>query len=248
MVLPTEKTKPDINLYNYHWLIYGQPKIGKSSFAAMIEDALFIPTEPGLEALSVYKATPKENISSWGEFLNICRDIDDAVTKGTFKFKIVVIDTADLLLKYCSDHVCKKYNMQHPSDEGYGKGWSLLNDEFKRTLLHLSSLVKIMFISHATDKEISTRTMKITKTCPTLSGQAGQFIVDMPSIIGYVTTDVEDTDKRVIHFRGHESLVAGDRTQRLDPIMDFDFEAIKAKFSEPKKVKKKSENKGGEKV
>lgn len=238
-MIPTEKTEPKHNISSYHWLIYGQPKIGKSTFVSQFGKVLFIPTEPGLEALSVYKATDKEFITSWVQFAKICSEIEEAVKAGTFDFEMVCIDTADNLLKFCSDYICKKEAISHPSDQGYGKGWALLNDEFKRVLSKLATVTKIIFISHSVERDIKTRTMELVKTMPTLSGQAGQFIVDFVSIIGYITTDPNNSEDRIIYFRGNEALVAGDRSNKLDPMMPFDYNIIKQKFDDKKETKTK---------
>lgn len=60
MLLPTEKKQPKQKLEDYSILLYGQPKIGKSTFCSQMDMPLFLATEPGLEALSV-----------WGEFESI---------------------------------------------------------------------------------------------------------------------------------------------------------------------------------
>lgn len=232
MVLPKKKTEPSFDIHAYNWLIYGQPGIGKSSFAAQFDEALFIPTEPGLEALSVFKATDKECITSWADFIDICKEIQIAKEAGGFNFKVVVIDIIDNLYQFCQDHVCGMQSppIKHPSDLAYGKGFNLVNTEFKRVINKLSSLTKLVFVSHAMDRDIETRTMKITKTMPTMAGQGGNFINGFVGIIGYISTDPSDESKRIIHFRGHEALVAKDHSNRLGSHMEFDFVKIKNKF------------------
>ena len=54
-ILPTAKTQPKPDLADLTVLVYGQTKIGKSTFCAQSEGALFLATEPGLNALDVYQ-------------------------------------------------------------------------------------------------------------------------------------------------------------------------------------------------
>lgn len=128
-MLPTAKTQPKPNLAELTVLVYGQTKIGKTTFCAQGEDALFLATEPGLNSLSVYQ-TP---IQSWEDLLNVCAEI----TEGKHPFKTVIIDTIDNAYKFCTDYIVKKYKIEHESDLGYGKGYALVNNEFQRVLTKL---------------------------------------------------------------------------------------------------------------
>lgn len=55
-LLPTAKTQPKPNLADLTVLVYGQTKIGKSTLCSNADNALFLATEPGLNALDVYQA------------------------------------------------------------------------------------------------------------------------------------------------------------------------------------------------
>ncbi len=97
MPLPTAKTPPKRSLSNVSILLYGPSKIGKSSFASQAPDAIFLATEPGLNALEVYQ----QPIGSWPDFLDACAEL----AKGKHPFKTVVIDTIDILYRLCADHI-----------------------------------------------------------------------------------------------------------------------------------------------
>ena len=51
MPLPTAKTPAKRSLSDVSILLYGPSKIGKSTFASQAPNAIFIATEPGLNAL-----------------------------------------------------------------------------------------------------------------------------------------------------------------------------------------------------
>ena len=71
-ILPTAKTQPKPDLADLTVLVYGQTKIGKSTFCAQSEGALFLATEPGLNALDVYQVP----VQSWDDLLNACAELD----------------------------------------------------------------------------------------------------------------------------------------------------------------------------
>lgn len=85
--LPTEASKPVTELGKQTILLYGSPKLGKSSFASKAPGSLFLECEPGLNHLEVYKVPTY----SWEAFLEACK----LVAKGDHNFKTIVIDTVD---------------------------------------------------------------------------------------------------------------------------------------------------------
>jgi len=54
-MLPTKKTPPKQDLAGLTVLVYGPSKIGKSTWCSQADGALFLATEPGLNALEVYR-------------------------------------------------------------------------------------------------------------------------------------------------------------------------------------------------
>ena len=131
-MLPTAKTPPRPSLADLTVLWYGQTKIGKTSTCAQADGALFLATEPGLNALDVYQVP----ILNWEDLLNACAEISE----GNHPFKTVIIDTIDNAYKFCTDYVLKKFKIEHESDLGYGKDYALINNEFQRVLTKLAFL------------------------------------------------------------------------------------------------------------
>ena len=157
-------------------LVYGQTKIGKSTFCSNSDDALFLATEPGLNALDVYQVP----LQSWDDLLNACAEI----TEGKHPFKTVIIDTIDNAYKFCTDYIVKKYKIEHESDLGYGKGYALVNNEFQRVLTKLAFLPYGLFlISHAKEIEVDTRTGKYTRIVPTLPDKARKIVLGMVDMV-----------------------------------------------------------------
>ena len=80
--LPTQPTKP--SLKQISMLLYGAPKIGKSTFCSQIPSALFIDTEHGLSSLTVYKV----EVNSWMDILETLA----LISKGNHQFETIVIE------------------------------------------------------------------------------------------------------------------------------------------------------------
>ena len=166
-ILPTAKTQPKPDLADLTVLVYGQTKIGKSTFCSQSEGALFLATEPGLNALDVYQVP----IQSWDDLLNACAELE----KGGHPFKTVIIDTIDNAYKFCTDYILKKLKVEHESDLGYGKGYAIVNNEFQRVLTKLAFRPYGLFlVSHSKEIEVETRTGKYTRTVPDPARQGPQ--------------------------------------------------------------------------
>jgi len=226
-MLPKEKTPPRTSLSDLTVLVHGRPKIGKSSMCSQAPGALFIATEAGLNSLEVFQVP----VSTWERFLEVCRE----VAEGKHNFKTVIVDTLDNAYRMCSEHVCAKHKIEHESDLGYGKGFSLVNSEFHRVLNKLSLLPYGLFlVSHSQEKEIETRAGKRTRIVPSLPEKARQMVLGMADIILYcdvetvVGPDGKPRERRVMRTKPTETYEAGDRTGRLPDVLDLDY----AKFAQ----------------
>jgi hypothetical protein len=221
-LLPTAKTQPKPNLADLTVLVYGQTKIGKSTFCSNADGALFLATEPGLNALDVYQVP----IQSWDDLLNACAEIGE----GKHAFKTIVIDTIDNAYKFCTEYILRKFKVEHESDLAYGKGYAIVNNEFQRVLTKLAFLPYGLFlISHAKEIEVETRTGKYTRIVPTLPEKARKIVLGMVDMVLFCDLDMvtgEDgaqSVRRVIRTKPSLYYEAGDRTGRLPETIDLDF-------------------------
>jgi AAA domain len=220
-LLPTTKTQPKPALADLTVLVYGPTKIGKSTLCSNAEGAVFLATEPGLNALDVFQVP----VQSWEDLLSACAEIGE----GKHAFKTVVIDTIDNAFKFCTDYILKKHNIEHESDLGYGKGYALINNEFQRVLTKLAFLPYGLFlISHAKEIEIETRTGKYTRIVPTLPDKARKIVLGMVDMVLFCDLELTTEDgvqgvRRVIRTKPSLYYEAGDRTGRLPETIDLDF-------------------------
>lgn len=230
--LPSEPTKKKDKVEQYIWLLYGPPKIGKSTLANNFKNAIFIAPERGQKGLVDPYVI---DVGSWQEIKKIIR----LLKKKKHNFKTIVVDTADLAFKFCSDYICVKHGITHPSDEGWGKGWGFLVDEFTRFVVSASNLgMGMVFISHNRDMVIKHRTIELTKEVPTLTGSARRVILPFVDIIGRCgkdypkdTTEVEGfKERRVVFFEPREEFEAGDRSGFLPKKVLMDYNKIASYF------------------
>lgn len=203
-LLPTEKTTPSTRLADYSILLYGEEKIGKTSLAAQFEDPLFFMCEPGALALSIYK----RDIFSWEDFVGYTKSL----TKDK-KFKTIVVDTVDVLYPMMERFVCKSLGIDDPTEAGYGKGFRKLDLEFSKWMSFLLKLGKgVIFISHATEKEVENREGDtIRRTIPTMPKGAAKILEPMVSIWAYYK--YKRGGERSIILSGSETISAGSRAK-----------------------------------
>lgn len=84
-------------------LIYGQPKIGKTTLAAQFPRNLLLAFEPGYNGLDNKMVQP---ITKWSEFKTVLKQL--ARPEVQEKFDTITIDTADIAWDYCEKFVCSQ--------------------------------------------------------------------------------------------------------------------------------------------
>lgn len=169
LTLPTEKSVPSDNLWDYLILLYGTKKIGKTSMLQHAGEAPFYCMfEPGGKAIGIYQRP----VTSWLMFRKII-DLLEKDAAGENKFNPVIIDTVDVAYDCCQERMCFELGIDHPSDLGYAKGWHAVKREFVRQIARLAATGKgIAFVSHNAEKEIKARGGTYDMVAPTMTGSA----------------------------------------------------------------------------
>jgi hypothetical protein len=228
-MLPNQKTPAKEGPDEVSALLFGRSKIGKSEFCSQAPGALFLATEPGLNHLEVYQVP----VRSWEELISACREI----AEGKHTFRTIVIDTIDNAYRFCVDHVLRKLSIDHESEAAYGKAYALINSEFHRVLTRLAHLPYGLFlISHSQEREVETRTGKLTRIVPTLPERARQVVLALVDLILFA--DIENTVgadgkrivRRVLRTKPTPHYEAGDRTGRLPDVLDLNYLAFAHAF------------------
>lgn len=223
------KSKVTTELGASNVLLYGKPKVGKSTLAANIPNAIFAATEKGYNYLEVKPV----DIIGWDKFLELC----NALATQKHGFKTIVVDTADILYKHCEKYIMDKHQVNHPSDLGFGKGFALVRDEFSRVITKLNMLgVGLVFISHAKEKTEKTKSGEWTVMGTSLSGAPETFIAGLCDLILYAY--IKDDGTRVLRTKPTKYILAGDRSARLPEIMPMDYGLLTQYLSGTKQATK----------
>lgn len=203
LTLPTEPTTPVQELGRYSMLLYGLEKIGKTTLAAQFPDAFFLLCEPGGKALSIYG----REVKSWEAFKGYLSLLD----RNPNRFKTVVVDTADLAFKMCEDYMLKKMGILHESDEEWGKGWSMVRNEFTLSMARIINGPRgVVFISHAAQKNSKRRDGRSSdRTVPTMPNAARGVLEPMVDIWAYY--QYTESGKRALTIQGDDAVSAGHR-------------------------------------
>ena len=232
MKLPTTKTGIKQHLHEYNTLIYGSPKIGKSSFCAQIDGMLFLATEPGLNSQNVFQV----EITSWREMW----EAYDELKKGRHNYKAIAIDTVDIAYRLCCLDACKKLRINHKSDLDFGKAYDVINDEYLRFITALGSLPYGLFlISHSAEKKLDRKKGGHTVIIPSLPGKAANITCDFSDFILFFDNkngavdnpDEGDEYERVIRTAKTRFYVAGSRLKGMPETIPLEFSEFEKAFN-----------------
>lgn len=220
--LPTVKKKRSTNLSEYKFLIYGEPGAGKSTLASKFPKAIFVPTEPGLNYLEVHQITDENGVpkivKDWTEFCEAIREL----CTTEHDFNTVIIDTVDNAFEFCALHTLSQRDIEHESDEGYGKGWGMIKREFTKVVNFLAnSGFGIVFISHEKESEREEKGVKRKRIDSSLGNAPKSYVNGLVDFIFYCYQD--NQHKRWMQTKATPNTNAKDRTGHLPSVMPIDF-------------------------
>ena len=220
-LLPRERQEAKPGLLFRKILLYGDPKVGKSTTAAELgEETLILDTEGGASQLDAYVAP----VHSWEQFRKAGSELVDWLKdeKNPAPFDLIVVDTIDVLADYCNDYVLKglggdRKGFLHASDFEYGKGWAAVAKEFQLRIAALCSLgLPVLLVSHAKDSQVKTRTGEITVKRPDIDPKGARKWLDgFVDLILYAEIhETPDGQVRQLRTAPSENYQAGGRVPR----------------------------------
>jgi len=231
MALPKTLSQKENELGKQIILVYGRPKIGKSTLCSKFDKALFLATEPGLNQLEVFKV----NVTSWKGFMEACKEISE----GKHEFKTIVIDTIDNLVPLIQAYVEEVNEVDYIGDIPHGKGWFLATQELRRVLTKLAMLpYGLILVSHSKQEEIETKTKKYNRFTIDLSGKNQNAVLNLMDIILFMDSEMKGGEEIGV-MRTKPSLYweAGDKSKLLPEAIEFEpdkpemvYDVIKKSF------------------
>ena len=204
-------------------------KSGKSTFAfqSFGQECLFLACENGYGALSGVMAV---DITKWGDLVALNKQLKMPEIKA--KFKVLVIDTVDIMHKYAVKQICQREGVQALGDIPHGKGYSMVDDLIFDMIKNWENLgYKMFFISHTKEKTEKLPTgAEIQKYIPSVERRTlnivSKFVDNI--LFGYITINAEGQEERAIFTRETLSYSAGSRFTKLPSQIPFNAKEFKA--------------------
>ena len=211
-------------------VIYGAPKIGKTTALSALDGCLIIDLEDGsdmVEALKL-KAT---NLGQLAE-------IGKAIMQQKKPYKYVAIDTVTKLEEWC-EHEGKKLYQNTPMGKNFdkenkgtsvlslpnGAGYLYLRMAFKKWMDRLNMLADhVILVGHLKDKMLDKKGKEVASKDLDLTGKIKQITCANADAIGYI---YREDDITKISFNSMNDITAGSRCDHLKgQDMELDWSKI----------------------
>lgn len=203
-------------------IIYGPPKLGKSTLVGSVKDGLLIPTEDRVAHIDCDK-TPV--VHSFQEILDI---FDAVLTDGKQTYKRVVIDSLDWLEPILHQYVCDKKGFSsltddHNKETAFQKGLKYHAVEGWKMFLHNCDVLRengidVIFTAHSQTITINPPdTDSYDKSVMKIDKNSLSVIEEWADIIGFYnkkiyvskeksgmkeTGKAKNANERILHLSG----------------------------------------------
>ena len=218
LTLPTVPT-PATHLSPKALIIYGPPKVGKTSISAVLPESLLVDIEDG----SDYVTATKLKLSNIFEFTAL----EDAIKKANKPYKYGILDSLDKLEEWCEEEATRRYKASviGQSFKGAtvlllpnGGGYMHLRNVFYEYFQRFRQLFPYtIFIGHVRDRMLGTEGKEVSAKDLDLTGKVRNIACAYADAIAYayrakdakltlsfVTNDLVNCGSRCDHLRGKE--------------------------------------------
>ena len=216
MTLKKVKTKP-VSINPGIMLLYGPPKVGKTTMLSKLNDCLIIDTESGSSMIEGYI----HKVNNRAELINLVKEAKDG-----HDYKYFAIDTIDKVVDWAEKAVCQEYEVPSIADLSFGKGYALTREKVMNTIHNLKECVDhLIVIGHRkVARAIVDGKAIVEPESLDITGKLKNMIMSDCDAIGYVH---REEDKLMISFKANEAIEAGSRCEHLKgKIVDFDWSEI----------------------
>lgn len=215
MALKKEKRKA-VSVNPGILLLYGAPKVGKTTMLSKLDDCLVIDTEQGGNMLDghFYSVDSKE------ELLHFYAEATDGN-----EYKYFALDTIDKIVTWTERDVCREYDIESINDLPFGKGFGLVRERVMNNIKKLQSLCDhLIIIGHRKTASPIDNSTAIEPESLDLSGKLKNMVMANADAIGYM---FREEDKLMVSFQSGKALEAGSRCDHLrGKVMEFDWKKI----------------------
>lgn len=130
-----QKTVISKDLSGKYLLLYGEPKIGKTSFAAQIEKNLILAAEAGTNALDGLNVYP---IMKWTDVKSVLKELRDPRAREFYN--TVTFDTITICGSLVEKYICSREGVDNIKDIPFGQGWNMVAQELQEVLREITLL------------------------------------------------------------------------------------------------------------
>ena len=188
-------------------LLYGAPKVGKTTALSQLKDCLIIDTENGANMIEGYI----ESVGNRAELIELLKQ-----AKEGHEYKYVAIDTIDKVATWAEKAVCEEENVSSVQDLAFGKGFGMVREKVLNTVHFLKEIFPhVIIIGHRKwARAIVDSKAIVEPESLDLTGKLKNMLMADCDAIGYVYRD-EDKKKLMVTFKSNEALEAGSRSPHL---------------------------------
>ena len=188
-------------------LLYGAPKVGKTTALSQLDNCLIIDTEGGANMIEGYI----ESVNNREELIKVLQEAQDG-----HDYNYVAIDTIDKIATWAENAVCAEENVSAVQDLAFGKGFGMVREKVLNTVKILKEIFPhVIIIGHRKWARAVVDSKAIVEPeSLDLTGKLKNMLMADCDAIGYVYRD-EDKDKLMVSFKANEALEAGSRSPHL---------------------------------
>jgi len=194
--------------------IYGPEGVGKTTLAASFPAPLFIDTESSTKQLDVARVTAK----TWAEIEEVFKSANLLT-----EYQTLVLDTVDWAATMLAAKVCQDQKKASIEDFGFGKGFTLVAEEFTKFLNLTTQATEagktVIFLAHSHVKRHDSPEasydryeLKMHKLCAHLLKEACDSVL----FCNYRTTITEELNGKTRAVGGKERVLYTSHTAAWD--------------------------------
>ena len=188
-------------------LLYGVPKVGKTTALSQLDDCLIIDTEGGANMIEGYV----ESVNNREELIKVLKEAQDG-----HEYKYVAIDTIDKIATWAENAVCAEENVSAVQDLAFGKGFGMVREKVLNTVKILKEIFPhVIIVGHRKWARAVVDSKAIVEPeSLDLTGKLKNMLMADCDAIGYVYRD-EEKGNLMVTFQSNDALEAGSRSPHL---------------------------------
>lgn len=223
-ILNIEPSVISRDLKGKYVLVYSQPKVGKTSFAASFPKSLLLAFEKGYNAIGGVRAV---DINKWSDAKLVLRQLEKPEAKAMYD--TITIDTVSIAWSLCEEFICAQNAVQKINEIPWGGGYSQLTQEFEAFLRKITMLgYGLVLITHVDVRRETIDDNEVEFFAPSLNKRCYPICNRIVDIIGYIGIDWDENgnSERWFYTRKTPTIMAGSRFKYLAPKIKFGYNEL----------------------